>query len=673
MAVNNQSFDICIVCALYEEAKAVLDEIAARCNVSFAQAFTSFDGYEYRYTTIQNNKGEPLTVLITWLADSGPVRTSLDLKPLLREFHPRFVAMAGICAGYKGKVKLGDLVVAQYAYHYEEGKILVGLDGKIQNMPEMKTFGTTPQVLHYVRGFEGWKEPVIELKRSRLGRQELRDTEQPKCYIAPMASGMAVRGDNPFPWLEEYRNRKTLALDMEAAAFYLTLQGFPGIHPLVVKAVCDYADIKKNDKYHDYAARVSAIYLLSFIQEYVTEETMPSGNRYQNSGRGGSIPQPFITGQGVPIKQGSQQSGTTAQQKYSSPERKKKRDPKVIWGSLSIVLVLLIGTALFAPFSPVKVYHGQLQQPTATKVSKSRVGIIHEFSIQTKGSNPTSIVRGPDGNLWFTEKTGNKIGRITLQGHITEYLIPTLNSITTEITRGSDGNLWFFENGGDKIGRITPQGQFQEFSAPKGSNLVGITSGPDGNIWFTEFNTNKIGRMAPSGLITGEFTIPTANSGTETITAGPDGNVWFVEDWANKIGRITPQGIFTEFPIQQIPLVSGQQNYHDLKTGPDGNLWFTAGLAGKVGRITPQGVITVFPIPLPGGYIGSLCAGPDGNIWLTDNANHIARMTTSGVFTNFFVIPTPMSAPTSIDVGSDKNIWFAEYNGNNIGQVTSGL
>ncbi len=90
-----------------------------------------------------------------------------------------------------------------------------------------------------------------------------------------MASGMAVRADNPFPWLIEYRNRKTLALDMEAATFYLALRAFPHTHGLVVKGVCDYADTQKNNHYHDYAARASAVYLLHFIQKYVTKQTMP--------------------------------------------------------------------------------------------------------------------------------------------------------------------------------------------------------------------------------------------------------------------------------------------------------------------------------------------------------------------------------------------------------------
>ena len=274
MQEQHQPFDICIVCALYEEAQAVLNEFSTRCGVSFTKAFSSLDHYEYRHTAIHNIYGELLTVLVTWLSDSGPTQTGLDLKPFLLEFRPRFVAMTGICAGDREKVKLGDIVVAQYAYHYEEGKIITEPDGSLHHLPGMQTAASTSQVIHYAHGFEGWKEPLREMMRHKLNRQ-LRANDEPRCIIAPMASGMAVRQDNPFPWLRENYNRNTIALDMEAATFYRTLRAVSHIHGLVVKGVCDYADMTKNDAYHDYAARASAVYLLYFIQEYVSEQTMP--------------------------------------------------------------------------------------------------------------------------------------------------------------------------------------------------------------------------------------------------------------------------------------------------------------------------------------------------------------------------------------------------------------
>ena len=44
---------------------------------------------------------------------------------------------------------------------------------------------------------------------------------------------------------------------------------------------------------------------------------------------------------------------------------------------------------------------------------------ITEFPVPTAGGGALDITAGPDGNLWFTEGTGNKIGRITTAGTIT--------------------------------------------------------------------------------------------------------------------------------------------------------------------------------------------------------------------------------------------------------------
>jgi virginiamycin B lyase len=73
---------------------------------------------------------------------------------------------------------------------------------------------------------------------------------------------------------------------------------------------------------------------------------------------------------------------------------------------------------------------------------------------------------GPDGNLWFTEYLGNKIGRITPAGTVTEFAISTSGSFPYGMTAGPDGNLWFTESGGNQIGHITPAGVVTEFPIP---------------------------------------------------------------------------------------------------------------------------------------------------------------------------------------------------------------
>src|SRR6266568_168649 len=75
---------------------------------------------------------------------------------------------------------------------------------------------------------------------------------------------------------------------------------------------------------------------------------------------------------------------------------------------------------------------------------------ITEFPIPTASTFPRGITAGPDGNLWFTEYTGNKIGRITPAGVVTEFRIHTSVTEPFGITAGPDGNLWFAEGNSNK-------------------------------------------------------------------------------------------------------------------------------------------------------------------------------------------------------------------------------
>jgi streptogramin lyase len=152
--------------------------------------------------------------------------------------------------------------------------------------------------------------------------------------------------------------------------------------------------------------------------------------------------------------------------------------------------------------------------------SQSIAQTITEYPIPTANSSPSGITVGPDGALWFTEASGNNIGRISTAGIVTdEFPIPTTNSSPSGITAGPDGALWFteFNSTSNGIGRITTAGVITEPSA--GFRIFGITAGPDGALWFTENST--IGRMTTAGEIT-QFPLPYGH-GPNSITVGPDG------------------------------------------------------------------------------------------------------------------------------------------------------
>ncbi len=299
---------------------------------------------------------------------------------------------------------------------------------------------------------------------------------------------------------------------------------------------------------------------------------------------------------------------------------------------------------------------------------------INEFLIPTAHSSPLSITAGPDGNLWFTESSANKIGEIDTTTHvITEFPVPTANSGLGGITTGPDGNIWFTEESG-QIGQINPTTHaITEFrTATVGNGFVGpqdITTGTDGNLWFTDYTNNEIGEINPTTHAIAEFPIPTASCGPSGITTGPGGNLWFTELITGKIGQINPiTHAITEFSI---PTSGSGPDF--ITTGTDGNLWFTEGDVSKIGEINPTThAITEFPVPTASSFPFDITAGPDGNIWFTEGSrvgNQIGEINpTTGAIAEF-PIPTATSYPDGITTGPDGNIWFIESGTNKIGQV----
>ncbi|MET8158374.1 hypothetical protein ABZT47_18520 [Sphaerisporangium sp. NPDC005289] len=81
---------------------------------------------------------------------------------------------------------------------------------------------------------------------------------------------------------------------------------------------------------------------------------------------------------------------------------------------------------------------------------------INEISIPTSPATPVGIASGPDGNVWFTENAGNKIGKVTTAGVFTEYSLPTSVAGPLQLTVASDDNLWVTEDYVDKLAVVTP-------------------------------------------------------------------------------------------------------------------------------------------------------------------------------------------------------------------------
>jgi streptogramin lyase len=321
--------------------------------------------------------------------------------------------------------------------------------------------------------------------------------------------------------------------------------------------------------------------------------------------------------------------------------------------------------------------------------SPVRAQAVTEFPVPTASAALAAIAAGPDGALWFTETTGNKIGRISTSGAITEFTLPTAKSNPGAITAGPDGAVWFAEDGctcvpptvPPKIGRIAPDGSIVEYpltvEGPMfGATLPGIVTGPDGTLWFTENdgvagnNDPFVSRITAAGAIT-KFQLGFGGGPSDRllgITSGSDGALWVTTE-VGEIGRVTTSGISSSFSSGQ----SQEFFKAGIASGSDGALWYPALATQGMGRITTAGTATLFPYPASAGngIPGSITNGPDGALWFAGTGNNqVGRVTTAGVITEF-TLPTGSSQVNvnGIATGSDGALWFIDTGTNAIWQL----
>jgi nucleoside phosphorylase len=244
---------------------------------------------------------------------------------LLSELKPRCIAMSGACAGNPDDAAFGDVIVADMTFQYDEGKVTqrgflpdhrpdklrdstwVDLLGKLKPK-DYPSYGDPSDSdadlwlleqislkrdvrIHPARNRyfpdELWEDRIkglmakklIYLKGARLtlaskGRTLVNErrllgvlppAKLPfSIKIGPMASGNVVVKDNRWTKLQGEGIRTVLGLEMEAA----TVGGLGtqfNLDWIVMKAVMDYGDRNKDDRFKSFAARASAEVLFPFL------------------------------------------------------------------------------------------------------------------------------------------------------------------------------------------------------------------------------------------------------------------------------------------------------------------------------------------------------------------------------------------------------------------------
>ena len=239
-------------------------------------------GMTYYKKTIINNDGKAIKAILVKQQTMGMVCATNLCDSLIHSFQPRCLIMSGICAGRKGAVELGDVVIAKEAWDYGSGSIQTDEEDK-----DDIEFEPAPLYRQFYIGqenvFDFYGQSLTKIKQkiydNAITRKELKLAEvvegevNRKTHIkqGAMASGAAVIKSEQFTnKFVKGQNRKYLGIDMETYGVYYAAaksQNSSSMEYFSVKCVSDLADIHKDDTYQTYCATLSSEIVLKYITE----------------------------------------------------------------------------------------------------------------------------------------------------------------------------------------------------------------------------------------------------------------------------------------------------------------------------------------------------------------------------------------------------------------------
>jgi nucleoside phosphorylase len=333
--VSQDRVDVLIIAALREELEAAKAAGLARSSggpgIARWEERNAGGSVPFWWGEYRSGEGRVWSLALARPIGMGGRLTAPLATSLVDRLRPSCLAMCGVCAGNPADTALGDVVVAEVAYEWDEGRQspsdFVGdhrqfsLDPRWLRVAQdfdpvrLATYGAASEdeaMLWLLERLHRGQDPRKHAARGcyfaegtwgpRLGRWEADglitrdedgvvrltdfgaklvkrrlydDVDGPdrlpfRVLAAPMASGSAVVGDGQI-WQRPVGmgQRKIAAVEMEAATIATVAWQRNVPRWLVVKGVMDHADIVKDDRYKGFAARASADVLYSLLAKLV--------------------------------------------------------------------------------------------------------------------------------------------------------------------------------------------------------------------------------------------------------------------------------------------------------------------------------------------------------------------------------------------------------------------
>ncbi|WP_321371947.1 response regulator [uncultured Desulfuromusa sp.] len=254
-SINTENYDVALLTALpHIEQEAVFN-----LPLNWKEKIEFDDTNKYYVAEFENSEGQKKSIITTCCPRMGIASSAAVAMKMLLKFKPKLFLMTGIAAGIKGKCDIGDILIADPCWDWGSGKMTV-VDGKAKFMSAPHQIPLNTRLRAQLKEMSVARTYLHEIHHNWDAEKGKQPEAEPNLLVGPIASGAVVIEDPDTLKLIISQNRETVGVEMEAyglLAATIYSNGKNKTEALIIKSVCDFADIEKNNEWQEYAAYTS--------------------------------------------------------------------------------------------------------------------------------------------------------------------------------------------------------------------------------------------------------------------------------------------------------------------------------------------------------------------------------------------------------------------------------
>ncbi|NER21298.1 MAG: 5'-methylthioadenosine/S-adenosylhomocysteine nucleosidase [Symploca sp. SIO1B1] len=251
---QDDSVDVVIVTALEKERDAVLRYLNSPQRVETKNRVV------YKSYLKHENSESGYQVGVLCLGGMGNVLASSAVTQAINDWNPAVIILTGIAGGVQGSERvLGDLIVAEQIVGYELGKLTdVGTESRFEALR------STHLLIKKARNFPDQKWAYDQ---RIISRPDGTSRPIPKVHFGVVVFGEKVIADTiTIPELQ-HAWTQLIGVEMESFGTALAVYQSDSVPAMImVKGICDWADLNKSYEWQEYAADVAAAYVVNFLR-----------------------------------------------------------------------------------------------------------------------------------------------------------------------------------------------------------------------------------------------------------------------------------------------------------------------------------------------------------------------------------------------------------------------